>query len=191
MILRMRSTAWLATAAVALVLGACGGDRNDLTARDAAEPRSTPAPPAGQPREQTAEPDAEADAGAGVGVDEADVRVVRGWADTLRRGDVRGAARYFALPSTVANGTAPLKLETRAEALFFNRTLPCGARLIGTEPGPQGFFIATFRLTERPGRGECGSGTGQTARTAFRVRDDHITDWLRVQDVEAPPETLS
>ncbi len=182
---RMRSTAWLATAAAALLLGACGGDRNDLTTRGAAERR--PAPAAEPPRQQPAEPDAEVEAE----VDEAEVRVVRGWADTLRRGDIRGAARYFALPSTVANGTAPLKLETRAEARFFNRTLPCGARLIGTEPGPQGFFIATFRLTERPGRGECGSGTGQTARTAFRVRDDHITDWLRVQDVESEPETLS
>ncbi len=172
---RMRSTAWLASVAAALAIGACGGDRNDRTTPGATEQRSPP--------KQPAEPDAE--------VDRADVRVVRAWADTLRRGDVRGAARYFALPSTVSNGTAPLKLETRAEARFFNRTLPCGARLIGTEPGPQGFFIATFRLTERPGRGECGSGTGQTARTAFRVRDDHITDWLRVQDVESEPETLS
>jgi hypothetical protein len=185
MMLRMRSTAWLAIAAAALALGACGGDRNELTTPGAAERRSTPAPTAEPPRQQPAEPDAE------VEVDEADMRVVRGWADTLRRGDVRGAARYFALPSTVSNGTAPLKLETRAEARFFNRTLPCGARLIGTEPAPQGFFIATFRLTERPGRGECGTGAGQTARTAFRVRDDHITDWLRVQDVESEPETLS
>ena len=124
-------------------------------------------------------------------VDPDDERVVREWADTLRDGDVRGAARYFALPSLVANGTAPIKLETRAEVEFFNRTLPCGAELIGTEPAPHGFFIATFRLTERPGRGRCGSGTGETARTAFRVRDELITDWLRVQDVEAAPETLS
>ena len=58
-------------------------------------------------------------------------------------------------------------------------------------PAPHGFFIATFRLTERPGEGECGSGTGETARTAFRVRDAHITDWLRVQDIESAPETLS
>ena len=116
---------------------------------------------------------------------------MREWADTLRDGDVRGAARYFALPSLVANGTGPIKLETRAEVEFFNRTLPCGAELIGAEPAPHGFFIATFRLTERPGRGRCGSGTGETARTAFRVRDELITDWLRVQDVESAPETLS
>ena len=124
-------------------------------------------------------------------VDAADVRVVRAWADTLRRGDMRGAARFFALPSLVSNGTPPIKLETRAEARFFNRTLPCGAKLIGTEPARKGFFIATFRLTERPGKGECGSGTGETARTAFRIRDEHITDWLRVQDIDSAPDSLS
>jgi hypothetical protein len=124
-------------------------------------------------------------------VDPADVRVVRAWADSLRRGEVRAAARYFALPSLVSNGTPPIRLGTRAEAEFFNRSLPCGARVIATEPAPKGFFIATFRLTERPGAGECGTGTGETARTAFRVVDDHITDWLRVQDIPSAPETLA
>ena len=91
----------------------------------------------------------------------------------------------------VSNGTGPIQLKDRAAVEFFNRTLPCGAELIDTEAAPHGYFIATFRLTERPGRGRCGSGTGETARTAFRVRDDHITDWLRVQDVPDAPETLS
>jgi hypothetical protein len=181
MMLRMRSTVWLASAAAVLALGACGGDRNELTTPGAAEQRPAAEPGPGEPPRQPGEAE----------VDEADVRIVRAWADTLRRGDVRGAADYFALPSTVANGTAPLRLETRAQARFFNRTLPCGAKLIGTEPASHGFFIATFRLTERPGRGECGSGTGATARTAFRVRGEHITDWLRIQDIETAPETLS
>ena len=177
---RMRSTAWLASAVAALALAACGGGdekRDKLTTPRASE-RPQPAP-TNEPAEQASK------------VDPADVRIVRAWADALRRGDVRRAARYFALPSLVANGTAPIRLTTRAHARFFNRTLPCGAKLIGTEPAAHGFFIATFRLTERPGRGECGSGTGETARTAFRVRDEHITDWLRVADVESAPETLS
>ncbi len=38
-----------------------------------------------------------------------------------------GAARFFALPSAVANGTRPIALETRAQARAFNRSLPCGA----------------------------------------------------------------
>ena len=39
--------------------------------------------------------------------------VIRRWADTLRRGDVRGAARFFAIPSLVSNGTPPIVLHTR------------------------------------------------------------------------------
>ena len=44
-------------------------------------------------------------------------------------------------------------------------------------------------LTERPGPGTCGSGTGATARTAFRVKDGKITDWLRVQDLPEAEST--
>ena len=174
--LGMRTTAWLASAAGALALGACGGGDDDPKPAAKAEQRSDPTP-SPEPAETK--------------LDQADVRIVRAWADTLRRGDVRDAARYFAVPSTVANGTVPLELETRAQARFFNRALPCGAKLIRTEPASGGFFIATFRLTERPGKGECGSGTGETARTAFRVRGDQITDWLRVQDIPSAPSTLS
>jgi hypothetical protein len=178
MMVRMRFA--LLPAALALGIAACGGggeDRTKPTTPGAVEerPRSAPSPSEERPAR----------------VDEADVRIVRAWADTLRRGDVRGAARFFALPSLVSNGTPPIRLETRAQARFFNRTLPCGAKLIGTEPARKGFFIATFRLTERPGEGECGSGTGETARTAFRIRDEHITDWLRVEDIESAPDSLS
>ena len=172
----MRPTLSLACAGCALALAACGGggdgdgDRLDLTTPGADEQRA-------QPREPAPE------------VDEADVRVVRAWADTLRRGDVRGAARYFALPSVVANGTTPIRLDSRADVRFFNRTLPCGAKVIDAETAANGFFIATFRLSERPGRGSCGAGAGQTARTAIRVRNKLITDWVRVPDADPDPST--
>jgi len=185
--LRMRSNPWLASAWAALAVGvaACGGgdgdDRAKLTtpgvAQDRAEPAPSPEP--AEPTEQRSK------------ADPAGVRVVRAWANTLRRGDIRGASRYFALPSLVANGTTPIKLTTRAEVRFFNRTLPCGAKVIAAKPAPHGFFIVTFRLTERPGKGECGGGTGGTARTAFRVRKKHITDWLRVPDVAPTPDSPS
>ena len=190
----MPTLRWLAGALAALAcgvaVGACGDGDDRAVPRSerptaTATPSSTPTPPAtARTPAPTEEPLAD--------VDPDDVRIVRAWADTLRRGEVRAAARYFALPSLVSNGTAPIRLATRAEAEFFNRTLPCGADLIDTEPAStKGFFIATFRLTERPGRGSCGTGTGSTARTAFRVRDAHITDWLRVQDLPSGPETLS
>ena len=176
----MRPTLSLACAGCALALAACGGGgggddaRLDLTTPGTDEPRS------GE-QERQAEPARR--------VDKADVRVVRKWSDALRRGDVRAASRYFALPSVVANGTTPIRLDSRGDVRFFNRTLPCGAKLIGTETAVNGFFFATFRLTERPGRGSCGAGAGQTARTAFRMRDHLITDWLRVPEDEPEPST--
>jgi hypothetical protein len=179
MIVRMPRRICAALAVLAVSPAACGGG-------DGPRASATPTPTASAEREA---PDATQPESAPP--DPADVRVVRRWADTLRAGHVRAAARYFAVPSLVSNGTPPIRLETRAEAEFFNRTLPCGARLIGTEQAPHGFFIATFRLTERPGPGECGDGTGETARTAFRVRAGRITDWLRVQDIESAPDTLS
>lgn len=123
------------------------------------------------------------------GVSRAAVTVVHRWADTLRRGDVAAAARFFALPSLVANGGPPARLRTAAAIRRFNRSLPCGARLVRADRAGHGFVIATFELTERPGAGTCGAGAGATARTAFRVRDGRIVDWLRVQDLPAAETT--
>ena len=150
----------LTVALAALCLASCWGGG------DGAEPRRAPAAPA----EGSA------------GVDQGDLRVVRRWADTLRRGDVAGASELFALPAVVANGFSPVRVKTRAQVRLFNRALPCGAMVIDAEAAPHGFLIVTFRLTERPGRGACGQGTGGTARTAFRVRDGLITDWMRMPD---------
>ena len=111
--------------------------------------------------------------------------VIRDWADTLRAGDVQGAAEFFALPSVVANGTAPVVLRTRAQVRQFNASLPCGARVLRTSSSA-GFITAVFRLTERPGPGTCGTGTGMTARTTFVVRDGKIREWRRVSDMPSP-----
>ena len=119
--------------------------------------------------------------------DPAQVAVVRRWADTLRRGDVTGAARLFSLPVIVANGGPPLRLQTRPEVRFFNQTLPCGAKVVSARRARAGFMVVTFALTERPGAGTCGTGTGRFARTAIRVRHGVITDWVRVQDLPTGP----
>jgi hypothetical protein len=115
------------------------------------------------------------------------VRVIDGWVRTLRKGDVTAAAAYFALPSVVQNGTPPLELATRTDAIEFNRSLPCGAVLVRVRPRGR-FIAATFRLTERPGPGTCGSGVGGIARTAFLIRDGKIVQWRRLPDAgsEAP-----
>jgi hypothetical protein len=108
-----------------------------------------------------------------------DVAVIRGWADALRHGRVERAARFFAIPSVVSNGTAPIKLTSRDDVRFFNRTLPCGARVLRVEDAGA-YVVARFVLTERPGPGECGSGAGGQASTAFRIRRRRIVEWRRV-----------
>lgn len=162
----------------ALVAVGCGGGGGD---RAAATPTPTPTATATTPPERSS-------ATPGPEVDEDALAVVRDWADTLRRGDVAGAAAKFALPARVANGWTPISLTNRKQVRIFNRALPCGAKVIDAESAPHRYMIVTFQLTERPGKGSCGGGTGETARTAFRVRDGLITDWLRVPDASQLPD---
>ena len=42
-------------------------------------------------------------------------------------------------------------------------------------------------LTERPGRGKCGTGVGNEAYTAFLIRRHKIVQWRRV--VKPEPES--
>ena len=105
--------------------------------------------------------------------------MIDAWARTLRRGDIDGAAGYFALPSVTENGPQLLRITDRAQARLFNASLPCGAKLIrATDEGD--FTVATFRLTERPGPGTCGTGVGHTAQTEFVIKDGLIKEWRRV-----------
>jgi hypothetical protein len=116
------------------------------------------------------------------------VAVIDEWVRALSEGDVEEAAQLFALPSVVQNGTPPINLDTRAEAIAFNRSLPCGAELVGARRHGR-FIAATFRLIERPGPGECGSGVGGLARTAFLIRDGEIVEWRRLPDARPEDET--
>lgn len=155
------------------VLASCGGDSDSSdAARTDMGAFVVPLPPARGPATRV-EADAE--------------DVVRRWADTLRRGDVAGAAALFSLPTVVANGTRPVTLDTRTQVRMFNDSLPCGAIVLDVVPAAHGFLVATVRLTERPGPGSCGSGAGNTARTAFLVEDGRIAFWLRLPDRPADP----
>jgi hypothetical protein len=111
--------------------------------------------------------------------DPGDVRVIDAWVTALRRGDVDAAARYFAIPSTAENGPLLVQIENLDDARRFNESLPCGARLVRAETQGQ-FTTATFRLTERPGPGICGPGTGEAAQTSFVIRRGKILEWRRV-----------
>lgn len=117
------------------------------------------------------------------------VAVIRAWSDALRRGDVRGAARYFAVPSVMINGTDAsgnalvITIGTLAQAETANESLPCGAKLL--EADQRGRYVnALFRLTGRPGPGgsNCDTGVGQTARTNFVIVNGRIVEWIRAPD---------
>jgi hypothetical protein len=126
------------------------------------------------------------------------VRVIKGWADALRRGDVRGAARYFQIPSFFA--PAPdqeVTLHSFAEAEAVNAALPCGAKVISVVKSGGPFVQALFRLTGRAGRGgsACNPGAGQTARTNFEIKSGRIRAWIRAPDApgenQQPPGSQS
>jgi len=123
------------------------------------------------------------------GADPEAAEVIDQWSDALREGDLEAAADFFKVPSTAQNGTPPLELSSREEVIAFNEALPCGAELIRAESGENEITVATFELTERPGPGKCGTGTGATAKTAFVIEDGLITEWRRIADdplVEPP-----
>ena len=117
------------------------------------------------------------DAGPTADADPADVEVIENWSSTLKEGDVEGAAEYFAIPSTAQNGLL-IKIESRADAVAFNESLPCGAEVISARTQGE-FTTATFRLSDRPG-GNCGAGVGGTASTSFVIEDGRIVEWRRV-----------
>ena len=138
--------------------------------------------------DRPARPDGAAGSGSGHTARTADVRVIRGWVDTLRAGHVAAAAAYFALPSIVQNGTPPIRLRTQTQVRAFNGLLPCGAKLERTFTAGR-YVAAVFKLTNRPG-GHCGKGVGLEAATAFVIRKGKIAEWRRVPlpSEGAPPQ---
>lgn len=124
------------------------------------------------------------------GADPEKVEVIVGWVKATASGDNEAAAAYFAIPSIVQNG-ATARIASRADAERFSASLPCGAILEeAVEEGE--YVIATFRLGEKANSNACGSGAGQTARTAFLIEDDKIVEWRRLADeLERPAPSSS
>ena len=59
--------------------------------------------------------------------------VVEEWAKALNEGNVSRAASYFAIPSVAENGPSVIQIRYRGDALLFNESLPCGAKLLRAE----------------------------------------------------------
>ena len=191
MIARVHWAPFIAIMATGLLVG-CGSSTGvfaSTTVRHAqrAPARTTPLPPL--PEDGAGDPVVPTPGPTGVAPHPAAVAVIRAWSDALRRGDVRGAARFFALPSVMINGTdtsggaVVITIGTLAEAEEANASLPCGAVLLSTDQ--RGRYVnALFRLTGRAGLGgsDCGTGAGQTARTNFVITGGRIVEWIRAPD---------
>jgi hypothetical protein len=171
----------LGIAALAVTLAACGGSSDDAKRFDLATPKAKP----------TATPAGGGAASSGRPVSHAEAATIRGWADTLRAGHPKQAARYFAVPSEWSNGTPLSRFSTRKQVEAFNRGLPCGAKVVSLRRDPEGYAVAEFQLTERPGPGSCGTGTGGFAYTAFKIRHRHIVQWIRLPDPDMSPQQAS
>src|SRR4051794_10346504 len=194
--MRLTIRPWWASAAVALTVAACGAepDRYSLRTPGAntgdpnVAPLATTTPGASVTPTPTPTATPKPKAAKKAPVTKAEKRVIKGWSDQLRHGHVTAAARYFSLPSLVSDGTPGfVVLDTLVDVKAFNAGLPCGAKLISTRRSSvEHFVVGTFKLTERPGPGECGPGTGSTVGVAFMTRTAHITLWVRDDSLTTP-----
>ena len=168
--------------AAALAVGGCGGGHERRVVGERVLPAppvgSTPAPgidpgvlpPKRVPTRATGPASAEAR------------RVIDGWLRELRRGHLRAAARYFAIPSVFQNATPVLHLDDAREVQAVVSSFPCGA--VATHYSGAGrYTLVRFRLTERSG-GDCHGAAGSTTGGAIRVAGGRIREWYRLYDPE-------
>jgi hypothetical protein len=119
----------------------------------------------------------------GAGVPASAIAVIEGWANALRNGHVKRAAAYWADPSILVNGPdssghyTVIRIETEAQALAADETLPCGARLRSS--ARSGAFIkADFTLGPRAGVAASKACAG-SASVDFLIREGLIVHWIR------------
>jgi hypothetical protein len=177
---------WLTVCAMAAA--GCGGDERRAAAP--AQPKAGQSSSGGSPRSRidpaVLPPGRVPRRGSGP-AEPRSAHVIRGWLRELRRGHIRRAASYFAIPSKFQNGTPVLTLDSRLEVLAVNISLPCGA--VATRMVRSGeFTIVRFRLTERA-NGDCRGGAGNTTGGAIRVAEGKIQEWYRLydRDESGPP----
>ena len=108
---------------------------------------------------------------AGCGSDEPSdpTKVVESWSQAINASDDDTAAGLLAPAAVVGQDGTRTTLNGKPEALAFNSSLPCGAKIVKTS-SKGNEVTATFTLTRRPGH-MC-DGTGEAADEPLDV------DWL-------------
>jgi hypothetical protein len=113
--------------------------------------------------------------------------VVRAWSRALNAGDNGAAADLFALGARIEQAGLRLTVRSRADALAWNRSLPCSGRIV--ELATEGEeATATFLLGDR-GTSPCDAPGGRVA-AVFRVRDGKIVLFRQLPDGTAPFEPV-
>ena len=100
--------------------------------------------------------------------------VVRAWNESVNSEDNEAAAELFAPGAEVIQAGRSRILETEAQAIRFNASLPCSAEIVELESNGD-MVTATFLLADR-GTTEC-DGPGSQVQAAFRVREGKIVLW--------------
>jgi hypothetical protein len=100
--------------------------------------------------------------------------VVRAWNESVNSGDNEAAAELFAPGAQVIRAGRSFTLQTEAQAIRFNASLPCSGEIVDLETAGE-TVTATFLLADR-GTIEC-DGPGAEVTAAFRVRDGKIVLW--------------
>lgn len=178
-LVEMDSRSWslVATCTCLLLAGSgCGDDGGDPKQR-----RVATTPESSAPRGPLDLPRGVPPRSSGAAANPAHVKIIRAWSNALRGGDITAASALWAVPSKVQNATPVIALGSRRAVRLFNSSLTCGSVVTRSAGAERDFTIVTLRLTERPG-GDCGSGTGNSARTAIRVQDGKIVEWYRLPD---------
>jgi hypothetical protein len=110
--------------------------------------------------------------------------VVREWSDALNAGDNQRAADLFARGAQVVQGNDVFFLQTHADAVDFNSSLPCSGKIVSVTTD-QDTATATFVLGNRK-RSKC-DAPGQKAIAAFRVLHGKIVLWHQLPSPAPTP----
>ncbi len=107
-----------------------------------------------------------------------DLEVIEDWSAAAERGRRRGRRRATSRPRAPPRTARPRSdhLDRRRDRLQRFAALRREGDLARTEGE---LTIADVPAPERPG-GDCGSGVGGTASTAFEIEDGKIVDWRRI-----------
>ena len=112
--------------------------------------------------------------------------VVASWSQAINAGDDEAAAKLFTPDALVIQDGSETHLAGEAEALAFNSSLPCGAKIVKQSVAGDE-VTATFTLTRRPEH-MC-DGTGESAVTVFRIKDGKIALWHQLPADAANAQT--